>query len=226
MFRNYPTCDTGTMFPVEIWGTVGQWVGSITSSGALLLALLLLLRDRKKEERAQAQAITCWYELHGPKAGTDGLPRYPGYIHVVNHSVRPVYNLSGSVTLVSAGEYERRRANVPANGRPGYSRAEWKNPSGSLSAFAKSGLRCEGDSRVLKPDATLTFVYAAPVSKRYFDILVRFTDNDGFEWSRNVDTKSLRRRDRQDVVYYGESLVPQRLTISDRVRKFRDRRFG
>lgn len=39
------------------WGSVPAWVGSILTSGSLALGFYIILRDRRKDERAQAQLI-------------------------------------------------------------------------------------------------------------------------------------------------------------------------
>ncbi|WP_375491978.1 hypothetical protein [uncultured Jatrophihabitans sp.] len=41
------------------WGNVPAWVGAFLTSGSLFLAFTLLLRDRRKEERSQADQVSC-----------------------------------------------------------------------------------------------------------------------------------------------------------------------
>lgn len=46
------------MFDAAVWGTVGQWVSGLASSGALLLGFSIMIRDRIKTEREQAAKIS------------------------------------------------------------------------------------------------------------------------------------------------------------------------
>ena len=211
-------------FRADVWGTAGQWFSGIVSGGALGLGFYLMLRDRRKEERAQAQLITCRREPTGPRSDSDGDPVYPGLVHVLNHSTRPIYSITARPLLVSWPEYQRRIANVPGIGKPSYSEQEWRNPEGKLRTFAESVLQSKVERRVLNPDETLSLEYAAPMTARYYDILVEFTDAEGIVWSRNVDTSNLRRSGPTRIIHYNDGLVPKRRSVIDKVRETVDRR--
>lgn len=53
-----------------MWGDVATWVGSVGTTGALIVAILLAVRDRGRRridaERRQASQVSAWLELAPP----------------------------------------------------------------------------------------------------------------------------------------------------------------
>lgn len=64
------------IFPVEIWGTVGQWIGSLLTGGSVFLAYLVYRGTANREKRAQAALVT--FESSISSEGVKG--------NVFNHS--------------------------------------------------------------------------------------------------------------------------------------------
>lgn len=71
------------IFPVEIWGTVGQWVGSLLTSGSIFLAYLVYRGTVNREKRAQAALVT--FESSISSEGVKG--------NVFNHSDAIIYEV-------------------------------------------------------------------------------------------------------------------------------------
>ncbi|MEU8034501.1 hypothetical protein AB0C13_39070 [Streptomyces sp. NPDC049099] len=71
------------------WGTVPAWVSAIGTSGSLLMGFHILLRDRKKEERQEANKVICWLD-----PGPHQIGQPDSYtISVLNASERPISNV-------------------------------------------------------------------------------------------------------------------------------------
>ncbi|MGW1109170.1 hypothetical protein [Streptomyces sp. NPDC002540] len=66
------------------WGTVPAWASAILTGGSLLLGFYILLRDRRKEERAEAQGVICWTDFDGEESTT----------YVLNTTSRPTWQVS------------------------------------------------------------------------------------------------------------------------------------
>lgn len=64
------------------WGTVPAWFSAIGTSGSLLLGFFILLRDRRKEERQEAQKVVTHF--HGD--AEENAIR----VHLLNTADRPV----------------------------------------------------------------------------------------------------------------------------------------
>ncbi|MFI2765808.1 hypothetical protein ACH5A3_44730 [Streptomyces echinatus] len=79
------------------WGTVPAWASAVLTSGTLALGFYILLRDRKKEEREEANRVIFWLE-YPPKGHMTAT--------VLNTAERPISNVE--VLLGLAGRRPRR----------------------------------------------------------------------------------------------------------------------
>lgn len=88
---------------VDRWGTVPQWLSAIGGTASTTFALYIILRDKKKEERKQAELITV--RMDWPLIGfgqTMGMK--PDRILVHNASSLPVFDLSVRLRALSADD--------------------------------------------------------------------------------------------------------------------------
>lgn len=138
------------------WGTVPAWVSAFLTSGSFLLGFYILLRDRRKEERHEAEQVICWLETQEER-GPDGMPLNSNrYIpHVANFAERPV---SAIHLIIAGGRDEQNRREVL---------------TGRIAPVIRPGEEVVGD------------VFTVPDSGVKHAI-VAFLDGDGTEWSRDL----------------------------------------
>lgn len=79
------------------WGNVPAWLGTILSTGSVLLAFYIILRDRRKAEREQIAQVIVIMRRRFSKAER----RYRD-ITIINGSDQPIYD-------IGCGEPFRRR---------------------------------------------------------------------------------------------------------------------
>lgn len=62
------------IFPVEIWGTVGQWASAVFSGASVLVALSIVRRDRQKDDWINARKVSSWvgFGSNAPAQKPDG----------------------------------------------------------------------------------------------------------------------------------------------------------
>lgn len=96
------------MFPVEIWGTVAQWVSALGTSGAAIAAAGYYINDKRIEAKKQARLVRTRFTASGDK------------VVVNNHSPLPVVDVflahrpqSFEETVPARGWFGRRPRETP-----------------------------------------------------------------------------------------------------------------
>lgn len=162
------------MFPVDIWGTVAAWVGSVGSVVSLATAALYYRSTVKRQERSQAYQVR-FVSIDG----TDSSVR----AKVVNDSDRPIYDIEPRQTRLSFNEvirHEQSRRMVEASEIPELLK-EWnETPGGMLQAHAFDRAHIESGGELPVVFST----YHARTQKCW----VRFRDANGKLWSLVLDT--------------------------------------
>lgn len=77
---------TGALFGWD-WGDVPTWVGSVVTSGSVLLAAVAYRRSVRDKEREQASKVAAWFGLSSADSGGNR------FLRVANSSDAPVYEL-------------------------------------------------------------------------------------------------------------------------------------
>lgn len=188
------------------WGTVSSWAGNLLTGGSLLLGFYILLRDRRKEERAQAQRVVFeTYERETARIDDPSVIKYASFGVTVN-------NLSDSYIYAVTVRAQPKARRVLRR-QPMFA-ADWNLRASQLNyIYALTGTRNEEHVR----DGRLRFRYASMldsaasarasavaelprippgertviVLKLYFpsdwyDIVVEFMDASGRWWYREV----------------------------------------
>lgn len=86
------------MFPVEIWGTVAQWVSALGTSSAALAAAGYYINDKRIDAKTQARLVRVRFDASGDK------------VRVNNHSEFPI------VDVFLASRPQSFEETVPARG--------------------------------------------------------------------------------------------------------------
>ncbi|WP_405878138.1 hypothetical protein OG762_05350 [Streptomyces sp. NBC_01136] len=87
------------------WGTVPAWASAIGTSGSLLLGFTILLRDRRRQERQEAQKVVTHLHFQDGHAWVHLLntaDRPISYPHVITGG--PEREIEFSVTRLSSGK--------------------------------------------------------------------------------------------------------------------------
>jgi hypothetical protein len=74
------------------WGNFPTWISAVGSTGALSATISIIWRDRRKAERADAAAVSCW-EVSVHDRDREKLPSHSDNIHVQNNATRPIYDI-------------------------------------------------------------------------------------------------------------------------------------
>jgi len=69
------------------WGTVGEWVSSLATLTAVVVALVFSLRTEREQRDAALAAVHAWFEVHESDTGA---PR-SGVLWLVNNTNYPLY---------------------------------------------------------------------------------------------------------------------------------------
>jgi hypothetical protein len=171
------------MFDAALWGTVGQWVSGIASSGALMVGASVLAVDLHRKRRAQASSVVAW------------IATLPGgqdvKITVQNLSDQPIFDYgtvlqpkpTAEVDQIVAANHSKSipHTNLPP---PGHKSDEWTVKM--LSAHEGEDL-----DFVLAPGKTNSTTQKLDYSRRAYDFYVLFTDAYGRRWVRNARTNRL-----------------------------------
>lgn len=200
------------MFDVAIWGTVGQWVSGLASSGALIAALYVILRDRRLRTSEQARRVVPWVDH--PDSGD--------IFTVINYSDAPILNveliflLLPSDELEGAGGADGREFDLTAS----IFRIVFESDAAQEKIDLLSTIQMKGDGAVgsLLPLESVTATASVPATP-YRTAFLSFTDLSGHRWVRRVGGELLSSRQANKL---NETLESRRL-ISALMRNSRKR---
>jgi hypothetical protein len=85
------------MFDAAVWGTVGQWVSGIGTSGAAITGLSVFMADLRRRRREQAASIVGWWERAVDQ-------EYP--ITIQNLSDKPIFNMFLDIVAKEKKEFD------------------------------------------------------------------------------------------------------------------------
>ncbi|MCT7656838.1 hypothetical protein [Mycobacterium deserti] len=189
------------MFPVEIWGTVGQWAGSLLSGLSLVLATNILRLDQRDKRRSQASLVTFTY--------TKTLDPDTDYANGVRGDV---YN--GSDLPITYARITVRSDKLSLSNA-----AQVQDPSVIVIVEVFS----ENESITVGPKRTAS--YHAPfhsglqLQERDIAVELSFTDGNGRNWSRDASGGLVEHRTKYRRVRYTESHKPIDRARAARLRK-------
>ncbi|MFI6959919.1 hypothetical protein ACIBJI_41455 [Nocardia sp. NPDC050408] len=172
-------------FPLDptIWGTVGQWAGSVASAGALWVAALVYRSNSKRDREAQAKQIRI-FEASDPNLGIMALNPKPFVVVVHNLSDRSISSVSAHINkrpLVDVVTDYLQLSPVPA-------------PNGELERMRQESIASINDGFPttppqwkLEPGAEHEFKFPNPIQPIYQVCVVYFTDSQGQQWKKTLE---------------------------------------
>lgn len=183
------------MFDVAVWGTVGQWISGIASSGALVVGASVFAVDLYRKWRAQASSVVAWY------ATSDKGVK----IFVRNYSDEPIFNYGIVVQPKTRSEVNdliiaNRTRPIPHRNLPPASHES--DEFFAVLHLARDGK--DGDSGdldfVLGPGEANSYDARVDYCDRAYDFYVFFGDAYGRRWVRDArSNKLLRRREAREI---------------------------
>jgi hypothetical protein len=185
------------MFDAAVWGTVGQWVSGVASSGALLVGASVLGIDLYRKRRAQASSIIAWYR---PTA--EGVK-----ISVQNLSDQPIFNYGMVAQVKSASDLKKVYATY---GKLTLSKGPDlpRDPPNSTDDFHIQLMHEVVDDEpdfVLAPGRSSHLKDKLEYSRRVYEFYIFFTDAYGRRWVRDARTNKLVGRRARVRVHPNES---------------------
>lgn len=165
---------------VSVWGTVGQWVGSLLTGVSFFLAYRVYRSSHERERRAQAALVTFDCKI-SPN-------RYRGVVY--NHSdtiIRDVYLIFG---LNSAADMQRKRprfSKIMSKDAIAEQIGTPKKPASFIAPIS------ETEFKSIRPDVEHEFNQAAVQlsASHEFAVKLVFTDAAGVQWVRYQDDGAL-----------------------------------
>ncbi|WP_074329580.1 hypothetical protein [Mycobacteroides abscessus] len=193
-----PAGRSATVFDVDIWGTVGQWVSALVTGGAFITTLLIIWRDRRTARREQASLIGAHVQLESPYEETDSARTVHGFrIPVTNYSpsqISMVFGMPEPVTY-RRYRYQRHRIRAEYNQDPGryapqYTKSEWNSIEGPDGIRRKPLLQepFRAQHLTLGPQESITFVYRGHLSQDFLSLIIHFRDARLRRWRLDAVT--------------------------------------
>lgn len=188
------------------WGPLSAWVGSLLTGLSLLLGFYILLRDRRKEERAQAQQLAAQYSF-GHRF-VEGRRIDDVEVHIHNGSTAAIFDIIFKLTPLSRYRIKWNLSNFDSE----ITRVEKSQQAGEISDMYVYGRAMQvlyeelppkefegtkardtippGETRLLQLDMAL--------DQSWYKAEVLFTDIAGVRWVRDVRTYKLKKNERRN----------------------------
>jgi hypothetical protein len=210
------------MFDVNTWGTVGQWVSSLVTSGAFIATLFIIRRDRRAAIQDQASLIGAHVRQESPCATSNSATLVFGFrISVTNYSPSQISMVFGRPEPVTYRRYlyERLRIRAEFDQDPNlyaseYTKAQWNSSDGPDNVRQRALIQEPFRAQHLRlgPQESIDFEYRGHLSLDFISFAIHFRDARLRRWRLDAVTGELR-PDRKTYI--------QRLAINYRVWKLR-----
>ena len=146
-------CDTADMFPVEIWGTVAQWISAVGTSGAAIAAGSYYILDKRRAKKTQSKKI---YISYLERKITD-----QHHVHVTNNSDNSIFDVHIYILPRAYGKLAKDRAKCESERQDIkeklqllMSYRDWQRDWQRVPEIPKVG---PGESATLKTDCNLIY---------------------------------------------------------------------
>lgn len=169
-------------FPVEIWGTVGQWASSILTAASLGLAWYVILRDRRRVEREHVVKAMCWIE------GSETEKSYRKDAHFVNTSEQPVIRPRLVMVPKSRRKLDAMNSKLPDGARvTNMDRTSLLTQKFAFKKEGKTVALLGGKSFIFREDEGAVCDWIIPeMNAEMYDCYLMFMDSNGREWAKQV----------------------------------------
>lgn len=164
----------------SVWGTTGQWAGSLITGASFYLAYRVYRGTAEREKRSQAALVTFDCIV--------GQNRYRG--NVYNHSKAMIYDVYLVVAVRREGSVDRRRAKFTPVSIAGAKESKTRTePLEGLVAPIS-----EAEYQSIRPGKEIEFTKDALQlggKSNQYEVKLTFTDASGTQWVRYLDDGAL-----------------------------------
>lgn len=191
------------MFPVEIWGTVGQWVSGLTSSGALVVGASVLGVDLHRKRRAQATSVIASLKPEGKAV----------IIGIHNLSDQPIFQYGFVVSNKPTAELKKIAASNAKRKVPEDIPADLSTLENDWHALFLA--HWPDADYVLGPKQEKTHHDALSHSRRVYNFYIFFTDAYGRRWVKDARTNKIFGRRGTKRLHPGRSALKTAFDLED-----------
>jgi hypothetical protein len=175
------------MFNVAVWGTVGQWISGMASSGALIVGATVLAIDLHRKRREQAVSVIALFNpgIDVPTIGIQNLSNHPIFQYGYVAMIRPDEQLEKIIAAnAKRDEPQDFAALADVEG----------------DCFVVFLSRWFEDDFVLNPGEEKKRSHNLHLPRQFYDFYIFFTDAYGRRWVKDARTnRVLNRRDTKRI---------------------------
>lgn len=188
------------------WGSVPDWFGAVGTVGALLLGLVILARDKRKDQRAEADEFISRLDVRRTDV-PHSQPTWSGQFYATNIGRAPIYDVALYFPTLSVSRKTTQRpfrifwsiirVSFQNRGRVQSLQRAVANLHDSTLGYNVAGLSADAGVadpvRSVRPGQSISVVVDVP-DRTLLDPrgwLLRFTDSHGRRWHRELGANRL-----------------------------------